>query len=95
MTNKQAYAETMGRVNEALHDAERFESLSATVRCVDLRALLKRAGELEGVLLDARKAIVAAARDTLWSDDSPAETIVDRIDAALNNDAPLSIGEGL
>ena len=32
--------EVMERVSAALHDAERFESISASVRCVDIRAML-------------------------------------------------------
>lgn len=31
----------------------------------------------------AKRAILQAAKDTLWCDDSPAETVVDRIDDAL------------
>ncbi len=39
--------------------------------------------ELRAALGVARRAIVQAAKDTLWCDDAPAETVVDRIDAAL------------
>ena len=39
--------------------------------------------ELRNALAVAKRAIVQAAKDTMWCDDSPAETVVDRIDAAL------------
>jgi len=47
----------------------------------------ERMGVMEDALAEARGAILKAAEDTLWcSDERPAETVVDCIDAALKED---------
>lgn len=51
-----------------------------------LTAEQTRIADLESALHQARAAIMKAAEDTLWCEDSPAETVVDRIDAALGGE---------
>ena len=46
---------------------------------------------LTSALNVAKAAILKAAEDTLWCDDSPAETVIDRIDAALDPDETVDM----
>lgn len=52
--------------------------------CIREATLAKRIAELEAALREVRAAIVANATDTLWLNTQCPETIVDRIDAALD-----------
>jgi hypothetical protein len=50
--------EVMERVSAALHDAERFESISASVRCVDIRAMLEALQRSNDAKDEALRAVV-------------------------------------
>lgn len=72
-------------------DLTDFESIKAAIASRDSekqRADLAEARieDLEQALNIAKRAILKAAQDTLWCDDSAAETVVDRINAALDPD---------